>query len=205
VELRPTVRFPIEEAAVAAAVESRRREFVTTRSCARLALNELGLADVAIPRGPAGSPTWPAEVAGSLTHCTGYRAAAVGWRRCYRSIGIDAEPSDRLPADALSLVADPLEQARLQRLRDRDPTVPWDRLLFSAKESVYKACFPLTGQWLDFTDVSLIIDPAGTFTARVCDPAPIVCGVAALAGRWAVAGGILATAVAVPGTQSGGC
>ena len=32
------------------------------------------------------------------------------------------------------------------------PNISWDRLTFSAKESVYKAWFPTYGKWLDFTD-----------------------------------------------------
>ena len=62
---------------MAKAVDAPRREFVTARICARRALAELGVADAAIPRGPAGSPIWPARVVGSLTHCVGFRTAAV--------------------------------------------------------------------------------------------------------------------------------
>jgi 4'-phosphopantetheinyl transferase EntD len=133
---------------------------------------------------------------GSLTHCPGYRAAAVGWRRLHRGIGIDAEPSVPLPAEVLTMIADPLERARLAQLLNDDSTVPWDRLLFSAKESVYKAQFPLTAQWLDFCDVRVIIDPAGGFSAQVRVPASNgTPDVDRLHGRWAVLEGILATAV----------
>jgi 4'-phosphopantetheinyl transferase EntD len=198
-DLPPTRRYGIEDVAVATAVDARRREFHTARTCARLALNELGVADVAIPREPSGNPSWPPHVAGSLTHCAGYRAAAVGWRRQHRSIGIDAEPSERLPDDVLTLVAGPLEQARLDWLLADDPTVPWDRLLFSAKESVYKACFPLTGQWLNFADVEVIIDPVGAFSARVHGGESIRSAqLDHLTGHWGVAAGIVATAVVVP-------
>ena len=49
-----------------------------------------------------------------------------------------------------------------------DLQVHWDRVLFSAKESIYKAWFPLTGRWLGFEEASLSIDPAaGTFAARL--------------------------------------
>jgi 4'-phosphopantetheinyl transferase EntD len=198
VDLLPATRYDVEDAVVATAVAARRREFHTARTCARLALAELGVAEVAIPRGPAGNPSWPPQVVGSLTHCTGFRAAAVGWRRQHRSIGIDAEPSARLPPDVLTLVADPIEQSQLERLLACDPIVPWDRLLFSAKESVYKARFPLTRQWLDFGDVHVVIDRAGWFSARVHaarPPGPE--GVDVLHGRWAVAEGFLATAVVV--------
>lgn len=36
------------------------------------------------------------------------------------------------------------------------PNISWDRLTFSAKESVYKAWFPTYGKWLDFTDCEVM-------------------------------------------------
>ena len=54
--------------------------------------------------------------------------------------------------------------------------ISWNRLLFSIKESVYKAQHPLTARWLDFTDVTVAIDPAtATFVATVID-APAIRG-----------------------------
>jgi len=51
--------YPREEAAVARAVEKRRTEFRTTRTCARLALHRLGAPIAAIGVGPRGVPLWP--------------------------------------------------------------------------------------------------------------------------------------------------
>jgi 4'-phosphopantetheinyl transferase EntD len=196
-------RFDAEESVIAEAVGSRRREFVTARACARLALSDLGVTVGAIPRGPGGCPVWPARLTGSLTHCTGLRAAAVGWRRQLDGIGIDAEPAVPLPPDVLDLVADRHERAHLAQLATGDSTVPWDGVLFSAKESVYKAQYPSTGRWLDFSDVRVIIDPAGSFrvSIRPGDAGSAAVERAAMSGRWAVDGGLLATAawVAVSG------
>ena len=48
------------------------------------------------------------------------------------------------------------------------PGVSWDRLLFSAKESVYKAWFPLTSRWLNFSAGLADRGPAArTFAARL--------------------------------------
>ena len=69
--------FPEEEEIVARAVESRRLAFATARMCARRALGELGLPPAAIAHGERGEPVWPDGVAGTITHCAGYRAAAV--------------------------------------------------------------------------------------------------------------------------------
>jgi 4'-phosphopantetheinyl transferase EntD len=72
-----------------------------------------------------------------------------------------------------------------------------DRLLFSAKESVYKAWFPLTGRWLGFEDADVTITPDGTFTARVLAEPPPPC-TASFTGRWLASGGLILTAIAVP-------
>jgi 4'-phosphopantetheinyl transferase EntD len=209
------VLFPDEAAAVARAVDRRRREFATARSLAREAMAGLGVAPVSVPPGERGAPRWPPGVVGSITHCAGYRAATVARAGQVRAIGIDAEPDAPLPDGVLDRVSLPGERAMLRGLAVPGPR--WDLLLFSAKESVYKAWFPLTGRWLGFEDAELTIHPttgdaaAGTFAARILvadlsatdgaasgarapgDPVPGVLG-----GRWLVSDGILLTAVTVP-------
>ena len=44
----------------------------------------------------------------------------------------------------------------------RESRVCWDRLLFSAKEAVYKAWFPLAGRWLGFEDADRRRRPSGS-------------------------------------------
>ena len=188
--------FPVEEEAIARAVAKRRREFTTGRACARVALARLGLPPAPIPRGERGDPQWPAGVVGSITHCAGYRAGAVAWRRDVRALGLDAEPHGPLPDGVLNTVASAAEQTRLAELAAADSRVHWDRLLFSAKESVYKAWFPLTGQWLGFDGAAIDVDPEnGQFTARILLDDPPIKG---FEGRWRVEDGLLATAIVVP-------
>ncbi|GLY88668.1 4'-phosphopantetheinyl transferase [Actinoallomurus iriomotensis] len=195
------VLFPEEEAAVARAVDKRRREFTTARGCARRALAVLGLPPAPIVPGERGAPGWPAGVVGSMTHCDGYRASAVAWEKEVRTVGLDAEPNGPLPDGVLEAVTGPAERAWIER-RDGDGSgVCWDRLLFSAKESVYKAWFPLTRRWLGFEEAVVTPDPdAGTFTARLCVPGPVVDGRAltGFTGRWIVDRGLVVTAIAVP-------
>jgi 4'-phosphopantetheinyl transferase EntD len=192
--------LPGEEAAVARAVESRRREFTTARGCARAALAKLGEPPVPIPRGPKGAPVWPAGIVGSITHCAGYRAAAVARDSDVATLGLDAEPHDRLPDGVLKVIARDEERAHVQDLAAAAPAVCWDRLLFSAKESVYKAWFPVTRRWLDFEAADVRIDPeAGTFTARLLEPAPEAADVplSVLNGRWMTGHGLVLTAIVV--------
>ncbi|MFC9793967.1 4'-phosphopantetheinyl transferase [Streptomyces sp. NPDC127584] len=189
--------FPAELAYIDGAAPRRRREFQDVRWCARQALASMGA-----PLGPliptatgaeflARYPTWPPGYVGCLTHCDGYRAAAVGATDGVLALGIDAETHDHLPEPALNRVASRAELAHLSVLRSTQPEVAWDRILFSAKESVYKAWFPLTRRWFDIRDCAIVVDPReGTFTASLprnssegATSAP-----PAVVGRWAVSG-----------------
>lgn len=194
--------FPEEHSVIAGAVEKRRREFVGARFCARSALRQLGLPAVPLLPGSGGAPTWPEGVVGSITHCDGYCASAVASARDVLAIGIDAEPATPLPGGILEAVALPDEHEAVDALSARSPQVPWDRLLFSAKESVYKAWYPLTGTWLDFHEarVSFRAQPGsdhGTFTADLLRPVPPSCPqpILRFTGSWAMAHGFVATAV----------
>ena len=190
---------PAEEAAVGDAVDKRRTEFVTGRALARQALGRISAEAVSIASGPKGEPVWPPGIVGSITHCTGYRACAVARADAVGSVGIDAEVHEALPGGVLEDVASPLEQQRL-RAAARDG-LHLDRVLFSAKEAVYKAWFPLAGRWLGFEDVDMEIGlHDGTWAARLLVPGPVVGGtpLTGFRGRWAVRSGIVLTAVTVP-------
>jgi 4'-phosphopantetheinyl transferase EntD len=189
--------LPQEAAIVERASDKRRREFTAGRECARIALGKLGVAPAPILIGERGAPRWPEGIVGSITHCDGYRAAAVAYADDVAAIGLDAELDDPLPRGVLDVISLPAERARLAALAGERPAVCWDRLLFSAKESVYKAWFPLTGRWLGFEDADVTITPAGTFTARLlAEPQPPC--TASFAGRWLASGGLILTAIAVP-------
>lgn len=193
--------FPEEEQALGNAVEKRRREFTTARVCARAALRQLGFPAVSIPTGDRGQPLWPAGVVGSITHCKGYRASAVARSNEIVTLGIDAEPNAALPDGLLGDIARAEELPSLHSLESELPGVHWGRLLFSAKESVYKAWFPLAQRWLGFEDAVLAIDPhAGTFTARLLVEGPPGPDgpLRGFSGRWVVRDEIIATAIAVP-------
>jgi 4'-phosphopantetheinyl transferase EntD len=191
--------LPAEEALVARAVDKRRRELTTGRHCARRALAQLGIDPYPILSGPAGEPRWPAGVVGSITHCAGYRAAAVAWAAEVATLGIDAEPHEPLPEGVLDVVALPAEQAQLRQMASAPaPTaVCWDRVLFCAKEAVYKAWYPHARRMLDFDQAQVDLRTDGTLQARLLVPGPTVGGrrLHGLAGRWATADDLVVTAV----------
>lgn len=179
-----------EEAAVARAVPARRAEYAAVRACARDALAAIGAGRPAVPSAADRSPVWPPGVVGAMTHCEGYRAAAVAHAETWLGVGVDAEPLAPLPDGVAPLVMSDHERAALA---DADPATCPDRVLFSAKESVYKVWSPAVGTWLGFEDVQVRLDD-GTFTAWLDRPG---LGVGVLHGRWAVGDGLVLTALAL--------
>ncbi|MET7683555.1 4'-phosphopantetheinyl transferase superfamily protein [Streptomyces sp. NPDC005423] len=208
--------YPEEEARLTRAVARRRREFAGVRACARRAMEKLGVPPQPVLPGDQGAPRWPTGLVGSMTHCDDYYAAALARATDLVSLGIDAEPHGPLPQEVVPVVFLPAERERLRRLSEERPEVHWERLLFSAKESVYKAWFPLTGEWLDFSeaDIELSADPdpdpdsgthpgistGGGLRAQLLVPGPEVGGrrLDVFEGRWMVAHGLIATAVTIP-------
>lgn len=193
--------LPAEEPLVARAVEKRRREFTAGRTCARRALERLGWTDFAILAGPRREPLWPRGVVGSITHCPGYCAATVALAADVRSVGIDAELGAPLADGVTAMICTEAERRQTEAL----PGDHWPALVFSAKESIYKAWYPLAGRWLDYLDAELTIDAErGTFSARILVPVePEILSCSMLAGRFAVSDERVFTAVAIPTPDTG--
>jgi 4'-phosphopantetheinyl transferase EntD len=201
-DLTDVALFPEEEAALERAMDKRRREFISARGCARKALAGIGYEPGPIGSGERGEPIWPAGAVGSITHCAGYRACAVARSDEIATIGIDGEPHAALPDKLLPRIARAEEElVAMRRLEEEQPQIHWGRLLFSAKESVYKAWFPLAERSLGFADSIVEFDPLGSaFEAKLLVPGPVLEGspVEGFSGRWVVDRGIVATAVVIP-------
>ena len=182
---------------MAGASDKRRREFAAGRRGARRALAELGITDFPLLAGPDRAPLWPGAVVGSITHTEagpgGYCGVAVAHRRLVTGLGIDAEPRLPLPMELWPQVLD-LEEKRAALAAD-EPGV-WARLIFSAKESIYKAVYPLCRRFLDFPDVRVQLLPRqGRFLAELVGAARSIAPAGALVGRFAVDDELLLTTV----------
>lgn len=204
-ELDDGPRYWQEERYILGAVPQRQQEFHTVRVCARRALAPLGFADFALVPDGKRAPIWPEGVVGSMTHCAGFRAAAVASSADLRSIGIDAELHMPLPEEIHGIVLLAEEQQLVQDLAASHPGIAWDRLIFSAKESVFKAWFPLTRQWLDFLECRISIDiPTQRFQASIRDEQAMAAkhGLSVMDGAWKADGpsgqGLLGTCITVP-------
>lgn len=117
----------------------RRAEFAAGRRALREAGQFLNvdLSDIAVA--PTGAPVLPRGVAASLTHTGQYVAAVVSIEPRLTVFGIDAEPWEPLDVGTLSYISCEQELAAVAELEDREPRVPWGRILFTAKEAAFKA------------------------------------------------------------------
>jgi 4'-phosphopantetheinyl transferase EntD len=139
--------LPAELATIPASDLLTRRASGAARIVARQFLAELGHEPVAIPKRVNGCPLWPSGITGSFAHDERVSVVAIGRTSDIGSLGIDVEPADELPTDTLDLIVTPAEKTRL----GDDPLR--GRLLFTVKEAVYKALYPLNGQFLEFHDI----------------------------------------------------
>lgn len=190
----------VDEAdAVLGAAPKRVREFAAGRHCARRALGQLGIEAQALGRGKDRRPLWPPQVVGSITHCGGYCAAAVSLTACAVGIGIDAEENAPLPCGVLPRVAAPRERKRLERYcHDRMGAPNFDRMLFSAKESIFKAIYPFVRRIVEFEEVDVTFDvAAAAFTARLAPAIAGSVGTDRLVGRFAATSRFIFTALVV--------
>ncbi len=164
--------FPLlaaEAVHVASAAPKRQREFAAGRSCARKALHALGIEEgsFAIDRREDRTPVWPGGFIGSISHTAGHCAAAVTCEGPILGLGIDAEDGAPLKPAIADRICRPAELAALGALGTHDP-LRWAKLVFSAKESFYKAHYPRMKTGLGFQDAELEIDASrGSFRIRM--------------------------------------
>jgi len=142
-----------EEAAVEHAVERRRSEFRAGRDCARRALRHLGCENRALPARSDRTVMWPEGVVGSITHTDDYAAAVVARVRHWPGLGIDAESRYRAGRELWPLIASEDEIEWFGAAGDTRLAIDRATLLFSAKESFYKAQYCITAKWVDFDEV----------------------------------------------------
>ena len=159
--------FPEEAQAIGNAIAKRRIEFATGRHCARLAMAQLCHPACGIPSGPDRAPVWPSGLVGSITHSTDLCAAVVARNDSFRTVGIDTESINAIPADLVENILRPDEADEL------DPhTRPGgaDRLTlyFCLKEAAYKAFYPTCRRIIGFQDMRVRVDPeARRFLAEI--------------------------------------
>ena len=135
--------------------------FSSGRRVAREALRAIGVVDWPITR-QGRAPVWPSNVVGSIAHSRALALAATARTAAFSGVGVDIEAPGRVTAKLAERVLTPAERSRL-------PDLEWRTALFSAKEAVYKAVNPQTGEYLALGDVEITLD-GHTFQARTTRP-----------------------------------
>ncbi|MEE9453484.1 MAG: 4'-phosphopantetheinyl transferase superfamily protein [Paracoccaceae bacterium] len=136
------------------AVPKRQAEYLAGRICAHHAMTQLNESATEILSGKDRAPQWPAGYVGSITHNDTSAAAIIGHATHFAGLGIDHEEiMDAATAQKLqSAILSPSE-ATLQP--QALGYTAFTSLVFSAKEALYKATYPLIGKMFGFHDVSL--------------------------------------------------
>ncbi len=141
---------------LANAVLKRKVEFAAGRYCARQALRALGYdGQETLVIGQHRAPIWPDGFVGSISHGDGYALAVVASNQDWSGIGIDIERF--LDHDAAQpLVPHLMNVAELAiGIAAGMSLEHWLTLVFSAKESLFKALYPYVGRYFNFLDVEV--------------------------------------------------
>lgn len=183
--------LPAEREAVEGAAQTRVEQFTAGRVCSRIALGRFGVAATTpIVRGEDRAPIWPEGFIGSISHTDQWCAAAVARLSDVRALGIDLEPATPLKEALWRRVCTASERERLKA--GSSPGL-MGKILFSAKESVYKCQYPLTMQFLGFQAVEIQLAD-GEFEAEFRQEAGEFRPGRVVRGRYLVEDGLVASA-----------
>jgi 4'-phosphopantetheinyl transferase EntD len=138
---------------------SRKEHYRSGRICAREVLSKLGTLGQPVLRDPqTREPLWPEGISGAITHSGKWAAAAAGKTSDVSGIGIDLEDLERQVDSRISRhVCIPEEQKWLQECGE-DFLEQNLKIIFSAKESIFKAFFPYTRTYLHFHDARILME-----------------------------------------------
>ena len=189
---------PREAAATTRMRDKRLREYATGRALVREGLARFfGIEGFDLVNAEDRSPIWPAGIAGSLSHCD-TRAWVALVDRSAGTVGIDGEHREALKPELWRHTMLPEEIAALEAL---DPSIRGLRALalFSAKEALYKAQYPRSGQFMGFQALHVSVDESRVRCTFQEDVGPFARGFVA-EGRWRrTETGELLTGVWIPG------
>ena len=138
---------------------SRKEHYRSGRICAGEVLSKLGTLGQPVLRDPqTREPLWPEGISGAITHSGKWAAAAAGKTSDVSGIGIDLEDLERQVDSRISRhVCIPEEQKWLQECGE-DFLEKNLKIIFSAKESIFKAFFPYTRTYLHFHDARILME-----------------------------------------------
>lgn len=138
------------------AVNKRKSEFFAGRYCAKQALAEYNINDYTIYALKNRAPSWPKGYIGSISHTSDSAYSIVAKNTEYSGIGLDAEYtlSNQQIIDIRKIITIDSEFNFIQK-NPLDINIAFT-LVFSAKESLFKALNPIVDKFFNFLDVRII-------------------------------------------------
>lgn len=131
----------------------RKTEFLLGRVCAYKAYEKLtGKELLSLPAHKDRSPEWPADIVGTISHNQYWVGAAVAKSDELLGVGMDFEVMGRTKLELA-------KQIRSERDIKTHPSLTDEELLtviFSCKESLYKALYPNVKKFFGFEDAALL-------------------------------------------------
>ena len=137
------------------AVNKRRAEYLASRYCLQQALTRMDVTQFILHNDEDRAPLWPEGIRGSLSH-THRRICALLTRRNDVLPGIDCEQmmTEEHASEMAHMIVNPAEKALLERLEL--PFACAVTIVFSAKESLYKAIWPELRRFMDFSAAEVV-------------------------------------------------
>lgn len=148
-----SVEFP---QGIRTAVLKRKSEFLAGRVLANELLRLENLSGCCVGVGTHRNPLWPVGVLGSISHSSGVAVCLISRHEKIKGVGVDVESV--VDGDTVRLICDSIVNEK-EKLIMHSIEMDFDLLftiIFSAKESFFKAAFPLVNRYFDFDVIEFI-------------------------------------------------
>ena len=146
----------------------RKAEYASGRRSAHEAIKLLSGMPAAVKR-KGRRPEWPVGYCGSISHSHEIALAMVASRSVCLGVGLDVVKKNAVSEKVGARIMSTAERRFSSVYTESD----WRAIVFSAKESVYKAVHPEIGEFLEFRDVEITLDGSDQiFTATTVEEGP---------------------------------
>ena len=131
---------------------NRKKDFLLGRLCAQRAYEACtGELRLSLPTSADRSPTWPPHIVGSISHSQDWVGAAVARDLDLIGLGIDFELLGRTKTSLSTHIKNPQDLATHPDFNEEELLT----LIFSFKESLYKALHPSVKKYFGFQDAAV--------------------------------------------------
>lgn len=151
-------------AVISNAFPKRKAEYLAGRICAKNSLLELGLKNQVLPSSNR-EPIWPEKIIGSISHSKNIAISIVTDKTFCSGVGVDVEDlvKDNEYLGMLPLIFSEFELIEYQNQINAD----FFTLIFSAKESFYKAVYSSVKVFIEFHALRLVTIEASLLTFEI--------------------------------------